>query len=218
MAKNNNTTATKNNDTYTVRPNGWTGVKAAKDVAKRLEAQEKAVFNMAALGYYALGKGDGIPAYKEVGAAVCDKPLTAKEFYTIVNRSKQTLSRWIIALELIIEAGDFVEYASGLYPFSYDKIIVYYRNKDAFKDMTKADIFALSAKRLEEMAKAAEEDAEATDAEAEAEATTEDGQDATEAEAETVTVEYGVFNYDGKEYRAPLADIQALVAKAELVK
>lgn len=189
-----------NNSIINVTVNGMSATDAIASVKTRLETVEKSAFNIALLCAYTLG--DTIPSYidskgNEHGEAVCDKPIKKQaDLLKLIGRSKATLSRWIKAMRLIIEHGYFTEFASGLLPFSYDKIITIIENKDKFDGYVLTDLMSMSCDTLEAMLEVSiaeattEEEGEAT----EEEATTED---TTEEEA---TEETAVLTYNGKEY------------------
>ena len=217
MNNNNNTKNTKNNSMeentmnstaksiINVTVNGMTAGETIENVKSRLETVEKSAFNIALLCAY--GTGVTIPAYtdnkgNEHGEATCDKPIKQNDYIKLVGRSKATLSRWIKAITLIIEKGYFTDFASGVYSFSYDKIIDIFENDDVFAEYVFADLMNLSASTLETMVKEykpADTEEEATEEageseEAEEEATTNDTEEeATEEETATLT-------YNGKNY------------------
>lgn len=123
-----------------------------------LKSVEKSVFNLALMGAWALGVE--IPSYSyegkegtiEVVGGIIEKKCTPKDYYTLVGRSKATLSRWIKAMTYIIEDGNFSLFAEGILPFSYDKIIFIHDHKDDFSDRSINDLIQLSITTLEGMA------------------------------------------------------------------
>ena len=198
---------TMNNTTKSiinVTVNGMTAGETIENVKSRLETVEKSAFNIALLCAY--GTGVTIPAYtdnkgNEHGEATCDKPIKQNDYIKLVGRSKATLSRWIKAITLIIEKGYFSDFASGLYPFSYDKVIDIFSNEEAFSGYVFADLMNLSASTLETMVKeykpATEEETTeeaGKNEEAEEEATTNDTEEET-TEEETTTLTYNGKNY-----------------------
>ena len=182
--------------------NGMSASETIENVKSRLETVEKSAFNIALLCAY--GTGVTIPAYtdnkgNEHGEATCEKPIKQNDYIKLVGRSKATLSRWIKAITLIIEKGYFTDFASGVYPFSYDKIIDIFSNEEAFDGYVFADLMNLSASTLETMVKeykpATEEEATEEAGESEEATTTEE-----EATADTTEEETATLTYNGKKY------------------
>lgn len=198
-----------------VTVNGMTAGETIESVKSRLETVEKSAFNIALLCAY--GTGVTIPAYadnkgNEHGEATCDKPIKQNDYIKLVGRSKATLSRWIKAITLIIEKGCFTDFASGLYPFSYDKIIDIFSNEEAFDGYVFADLMNLSASTIETMVKeykpATEE--EATEKAGENEEATITEEEATE---DTTEEETAIITYNGKEYIVNKADFEKWLAE-----
>ena len=147
-----------NNSIIDVVVNGMTASEGVKDVQLRLASVEKSAFNIALISAYSCGAC--IPAYTDNkgiqhGEAHLDKKDCFKQvdFIKLVGRSKATLSRWIGAMNLIIENGYFTDFATGLYPFSYDKIFDIFNNPDVFKGMLLSELMELSGSTLEKMVK-----------------------------------------------------------------
>lgn len=195
--------AMSNTSIIEVTPNGMTSADVLNEVNERMESVERSVFNIALLCAY--GTGTTIPAYTDVkgvahGEATIEKPSRQKDFILQVNRSSKAISRWIIAMNLIIEKGLFGDFANGIYPFSYDKIIAILRNENAFCNMAFYDAMKLSAKSLDDIAKSYNSKAD-TDADT---TTAEKGSEETEAETneptEAPSVETATLTYNGKEY------------------
>lgn len=143
-----------NTSIINVTVNGMKASDGVKNVQSRLESVEKSVFNIALISAYSTGVT--IPAHtdnkgNEHAEAVCEKPFKQIDFIKLVGRSKATLSRWIKAMNLIIEKGYFNDFASGLYPFSYDKIIEIFSNEEVFSGYVLTDLMAMSASTLETM-------------------------------------------------------------------
>lgn len=187
-----------------VTVNGMTAGETIESVKSRLETVEKSAFNIALLCAY--GTGVTIPAYtdnkgNEHGEATCEKPIKQNDYIKLVGRSKATLSRWIKAITLIIEKGYFTDFASGVYPFSYDKVIDIFSNDNVFAGYVFADLMNLSASTLETMIK---EYKPATEEEAGEEAG--ENEEATEEattnakEKEVVEEETATLTYNGKDY------------------
>ena len=126
MSTKNTTNQGAKNSIINVTVNGMTANDTIDSVKSRLETVEKSAFNIALLCAY--GTGVTIPEYTDNkgnvhGEATCDNPIKQNDYIKLVGRSKATLSRWIKAMTLIIDNSYFSDFASGLYPFSYDKII-----------------------------------------------------------------------------------------------
>lgn len=213
-----------NNSIINVTVNGMSAMDTVTSVKTRLETVEKSIFNIALLCAY--GVGVEIPSYtdnkgNEHGSALCEKPIKQADYIKLVGRSKQTISRWIVAMKLIIENGRFTEFANGSLPFSYDKIIVIFKeeNKEKFADYVLADLFNLSCDTLESMVTTSKEETEEK-AETE-ETTTEESTEetATTTEEESAEEETVIFTYDGKEYSVNKAIFEKFLAEnATLVK
>ena len=178
--KNMKKTTTKSIVNVTV--NGLSSGECVDKVIQRIETVEKNVFNIALLASYATGVE--IPPYTDVkgverGRAVCENPISQADFVKLVGRSKQSVSRWIKAFNLIIENCCFSVFAEGKLPFSYDKIIfIFEENESLFEKYCLNDLFELSLNSLKSLAKKQTEETEETE----------------EAE-ETATL-----TYNGKEY------------------
>ena len=201
-----------NNSIINVTVNGMSATDAIASVKTRLETVEKSAFNIALLCAYTLG--DTIPSYidskgVEHGETVCDKPIKKQaDLLKLIGRSKATLSRWIKAMRLIIEHGYFTEFSNGSLPFSYDKIITIFENKNKFEGYFLADLMSMSCDTLEAMlVVSTEEEATTTEEATEEEATTED---TTEEEA---TEETAVLTYNGKNYTVNKAVFEKWLAE-----
>lgn len=184
-----------------VTVNGMSASETIENVKSRLETVEKSAFNIALLCAY--GTGVTIPAYtdnkgNEHGEATCDKPIKQNDYIKLVGRSKATLSRWIKAITLIIEKGYFTDFSSGIYPFSYDKVIDIFSNEKVFEGYVFADLMNLSASTLETMVKEYKPADTEEEEEKEEETTTEEQTENTEKEEEQT--EETTLTYNGKDY------------------
>lgn len=140
------------------------------------------------------------------GEATCEKPAKQADFITLVNRSSKSISRWVIAMRLVIDNGYFTTFAYGSLPFSYDKIIAIFRNPEVFKGIQLVDLFKMSARTLEDMVHTAEkktkkntdtkEEAGVTEVENKEEETT-----TTESDTKEEAGEVATLTYNGKEYK-----------------
>ena len=190
-----------------VTVNGMSASETIDNVKSRLETVEKSAFNIALLCAY--GTGVTIPAYtdnkgNEHGVATCEKPIKQNDYIKLVGRSKSTLSRWIKAISLIIEKGYFTDFSSGVYPFSFDKIIDILTHEEVFAGYVFADLMALSASTLETMVK---EYNKPKEEEEEEETTTEEQTESVEKEEEQ-TEETTTITYDGKDYIVNKSDFE----------
>ena len=199
--------AMSNKSIIEVTPNGMTSADVLNEVNARMESVERSVFNIALLCAY--GTGTTIPAYTDIqgvehGEATIEKPSRQKDFILQVNRSSKAISRWIMAMNLIIEKGLFGDFANGVYPFSYDKIIAILRNENAFSNMAFYDAMKLSAKSLDDIAKAYNSksyaDTDATTAEKGSGETDSDSDSKEEKGSEEPSAETTTLTYNGKEY------------------
>lgn len=187
-----------------VTVNGMSASETIDNVKSRLETVEKSAFNIALLCAY--GTGVTIPSYtdnkgNEHGEATCEKPIKQNDYIKLVGRSKATLSRWIKAITLVIENGYFTDFASGVYPFSYDKIIDILSNEEVFGGYVFADLMNLSASTLETMVKEYNKPKEEEEEEEEEEeTTTEEQTESTEKEEEQTEEETATLTYNGKDY------------------
>ena len=198
---------------------------SAKDtitnVKSRLESVEKSAFNIALLCAY--GTGVTIPEYTDNkgnlnGEATCEKPIKQNDYIKLVGRSKATLSRWIKAMNLIIENNRFNDFATGLYPFSYDKIIDIFENTEVFDGYVFKDLMDLSACTLATMVKdyvkPSEEKTEEEPSEDET-ATDSDSkeEEKTEEPSEESSEETAVLTYQGKDYTVNKAVFEKWLAE-----
>lgn len=212
------TNTTTNNSIINVVVNGMTATEAVKNVQSRIETVEKSVFNIALITAY--GTGVTIPAYTdnkgvEHAEAVCDKPMKQADFIKLVGRSSKAISRWVIAMKLVIDNKYFTDFASGKYPFSYDKIIAIMKeeNKPVFDGMILSDLMNLSAKTLETMVtdykpadtnkeEASNDNVEVTD--------TKEEEASTSAPEE---LEIATISYAGKSYNVPKVAFEKWLAE-----
>lgn len=206
----------KNNSIINVTVNGMTANDTINNVKSRLESVEKSAFNIALLCAY--GTGVTIPEYTDNkgnvhGEATCDKPIKQNDYIKLVGRSKATLSRWIKAMNLIIENNRFNDFATGLYPFSYDKIIDIFENAEVFDGYVFKDLMDLSASTLATMVKdyikpskekteEGSEDETATDSDSKEEEKTEEGSEET-----------AVLTYQDKDYTVNKAVFEKWLAE-----
>lgn len=220
--KNTTNQETKNNSIINVVVNGMKASEGVKNVQSRLESVEKSAFNIALISAYSCGTC--IPSYIdnkgiEHGEAQLDKKDAFKQvdFIKLVGRSKATLSRWIGAMNLIIEKGYFTDFASGLYPFSYDKIYDIFNHEDVFQGMLLSELMELSASTLEKMVndfkpskeeeKTEEEVSDNTDSETDSDSKEE------EKTEEKVSEETAVLTYQGKDYTVNKAVFEKWLAE-----
>lgn len=215
--KNTTNQETKNNSIINVTVNGMTANDTITNVKSRLESVEKSAFNIALLCAY--GTGVTIPEYTDNkgsvhGEAICDKPIKQNDYIKLVGRSKATLSRWIKAMNLIIENNRFNDFASGLYPFSYDKIIDIFENAEVFDGYVFKDLMDLSACTLATMIKDYVKPSEKTEEKTEdATADGETDSDSTEEKSEEPSEETAVLTYQGKDYTVNKAVFEKWLAE-----
>lgn len=194
----------KNNSIINVTVNGMTANDTINNVKSRLESVEKSAFNIALLCAY--GTGTTIPEYTDNkgnvhGEAICDKPIKQNDYIKLVGRSKATLSRWIKAMKLIIDNNRFNDFATGLYPFSYDKIIDIFENADVFNGYVFNDLMELSACTLATMVKDYEKlSKEPSEEEDSKDETAPDSDSKEEKGSEEPSAETTTLTYNGKEY------------------
>ena len=216
-----NTAPATNNSIINVVVNGMTASEAVKNVQSRIETVEKSVFNIALITAY--GTGVTIPAYTDNkgvdhGEAICDKPLKQADFITLVGRSSKAISRWCTAMKLVIDNKYFNDFASGKYPFSYDKIITIMKeeNKPVFDGMAFNDLMLMSAKGLEQMVKdykPADISKEVSNEEAtDADTTSADSKEEAPASADS-KLEIATIVYNGKEYHLPKVAFEKWLAE-----
>ena len=219
--KNTTNQEVKNNSIINVTVNGMSAKDTITNVKSRLESVEKSAFNIALLCAY--GTGVTIPEYTDNkgnvhGEATCDKPIKQNDYIKLVGRSKATLSRWIKAMNLIIENNRFNDFATGLYPFSYDKIIDIFENTEVFDGYVFKDLMDLSACTLDTMVKdyvkPSEEKTEEEPSEDET-ATDSDSkeEEKTEEPSEESSEETAVLTYQGKDYTVNKAVFEKWLAK-----
>ena len=215
-AKNTENQEVKHSSIINVTVNGMSANDTITNVKSRLESVEKSAFNIALLCAY--GTGVTIPEYTDNkgnvhGEATCDKPIKQNDYIKLVGRSKATLSRWIKAMNLIIENNRFNDFATGLYPFSYDKIIDIFENAEVFDGYVFKDLMDLSACTLATMvkdyAKPSEEKTEdetATDSDIQEE-------EKSEEPSEEGSEETAVLTYQGKDYTVNKAVFEKWLAE-----
>lgn len=217
----------KNNSIINVVVNGMTASEGVKDVQKRLEAVEKSAFNIALISAYSCGTC--IPAYTdnkgiEHGEAHLEKKDAFKQvdFIKLVGRSKATLSRWIGAMNLIIENGYFTDFATGVYPFSYDKIYDIFNNSEVFKGMILSELMELSGSTLEKMIKDFKPKKEEKTEEKPSEETAVDSgsqeEEKTEESSEESSEETAVLTYQGNNYTVNKAVFEKWLAENGTLK
>lgn len=205
-------TTKKINSIINVTINGMTASEAIEDVKKRLESVEKSAFNIAIECAYTLGVT--IPAYTdnkgvEHAEAIIDKKINKQaDLLKLVGRSKSTLSKWIKAIRLIIENGYFSDFATGVYPFSYEKVIVILENQEAFNGYIFKDLIAMTVDTLEAMT-ATKEEEEAPSSEEASNKNTSDNSEEEEAPSEEVAT----LTYNGKEYHVNKVAFEKWLAK-----
>lgn len=163
-----------------------------KAITSALQSCENTAFKVAVRIAYLTGKT--IPCGDSKLHIAKERKMTQKQVCDAVKRSQATISRWSKALNYIIDNDLFNDFNNGKYPFSFDKIIIIFSNKDDWNGATFDTLMDESVAQLEARFKGeAEAEAEAT-SEAEAEGTAE-----AEAEAEDnspiVKFSYNGFNY-----------------------
>lgn len=155
----------KSNSIIIKAVNGLTTDDAIVNIKKWMEDNEKSAFNIAMFSAYATGVT--IPAYtdksgNEYGDANVEKAIKQAELIDKIGRAKSTLSRWIKAMRVIIANNHFADFANGVLPFSFDKIILIDEHQSSFAGFDYYDLFSKSVKELEKMIDA-EDDADADD-------------------------------------------------------
>lgn len=209
--------STKNNSIINVIVNGMTANETIDSVKSRLETVEKSAFNIALLCAY--GTGVTIPEYTDNkgnvhGEATCDKPIKQNDYIKLVGRSKATLSRWIKAMNLIIENNRFNDFATGVYPFSYDKIIDIFENAEVFDGYVFKDLMDLSACTLATMVKDyVKPSEENTEEVSEEKSDNTDNSKEEEKTEEEPSEETAVLTYQGKDYTVNKAVFEKWLAE-----
>lgn len=157
-------------------------------IDRNLSAVENSAFKVATRCAYLIG----VEVPTENGEKIKNpKAMERKDVYAKVKKSKATLSRWVKALNYVIDNQLFNDFNNGVYPFSFDKIIIIF-DHELTADNTFENLMAMSVAELEKLYKAeAEAEAEET-AEAEAEV---EAEEIAEDNSPLVTFEYG-----GKKY------------------
>ena len=215
--KNTTNQEVKNNSIINVTVNGMSAKDTITNVKSRLESVEKSAFNIALLCAY--GTGVTIPEYTDNkgnlhGEATCDKPIKQNDYIKLVGRSKATLSRWIKAMNLIIENNRFNDFATGLYPFSYDKIIDIFENTEVFDGYVFKDLMDLSACTLATMVKDyVKPSEEKTEEGSEDETATDSDSKEEEKPEEEPSEETAVLTYQGKDYTVNKAAFEKWLAE-----
>ena len=144
----------KSNSIIIKSVNGLTTDEAITNIKKWMDDVEKSAFNIAMFAAYATGVT--IPAYvdkngKEYGEANVEKSIKQSNLIAEIGKSKATLSRWIKAMRIIIANNHFADFANGLLPFSFDKIILIDDNQNIFANYDYFEVFKKSVSQLEKM-------------------------------------------------------------------
>ena len=134
--------------------NGLTVEQAIKDVKVWMDENEKSAFNISMFSAYVTGVT--IPAYvdkngNEYGEANVEKAIKQSKLIDEIGKAKSTLSRWIKAMRIIIANNHFIDFANGILPFSFDKIILIDENQNIFAEYDYYDLFKKSISALEKM-------------------------------------------------------------------
>ena len=144
----------KSNSIIIKAVNGLTTDDAITNIKKWMGDVEKSAFNIAMFAAYATGVT--IPAYidmngNEYGEANVEKAIKQSELIDRIGKAKSTLSRWIKAMRIIIANNRFSDFANGLLPFSFDKIILIDDNQNVFAGYDYFELFKKSISQLEKM-------------------------------------------------------------------
>ena len=144
----------KSNSIIIKSVNGLTTDEAITNIKKWMDDVEKSAFNIAMFAAYATGVT--IPAYvdkngKEYGEANVEKAIKQTQLIDEIGKAKSTLSRWIKAMRIIIASNHFTDFANGLLPFSFDKIILIDDNQNIFSKYDYFELFKKSVSQLEKM-------------------------------------------------------------------
>lgn len=144
----------KSNSIIIKAVNGLTTDEAITNIKKWMDDVEKSAFNIAMFAAYATGVT--IPAYvdkndNEYGEANVEKAVKQSQLIDEIGKAKSTLSRWIKAMRIIITNNHFTDFANGLLPFSFDKIILIDDNQNVFANYDYFELFKKSVSQLEKM-------------------------------------------------------------------
>ena len=144
----------KSNSIIIKAVNGLSTNDAITNIKKWMDENEKSAFNIALFATYATGTT--IPAYvdkngNEYGDANVEKAIKQSKLIAEIGKSKATLSRWIKAMRIIIANNRFTDFANGILPFSYDKIILIDDNQNIFASHDYYELFKKSISELEKM-------------------------------------------------------------------
>ena len=130
---------------------GLSGQAVAEKSKARLDKMDKALFEIATACAYSCGVE--LPdMVNGSGTIKCDTPLKSRTaLCKVLDRNKATVSRWLTAVELIVENGDYSLFYNDnkVYPFSYDKIILIYNNNLVTPERTLANLLKMSVADLE---------------------------------------------------------------------
>ena len=124
-----------------------TNTEIFKAIATNLTSAENAAFKVAVRVAYLLGVS--IPCGQ--GTITNKSPLKAKAVYTKINKSKATVSRWLKAVKYIIDNELFDDFNSGVYPFSFDKIILIFSNELVDDDRDFSGLMDMTVVELEKL-------------------------------------------------------------------
>lgn len=144
----------KSNSIIIKAVNGLTTNDAITSIKKWMDEAEKSAFNIAMFSAYVTGVT--IPAYvdkngNEYGEANVEKAIKQAKLIDEIGKAKSTLSRWIKAMRIIIANNRFTDFANGILPFSFDKIILIDDNQNVFANHDYYELFKKSVSQLEKM-------------------------------------------------------------------
>ena len=162
---------------------------------------------------YYTKKGDYVTACKLASTMSLKE---ASKLPALKHKDYTTLSRYVGAVKLVIEAGDFGYFASGKLSFTYDKIYLYYNNKSAMESNqinSILDAFEISVASLKKLVKEYNAPADSDSDSAPADDSTSDSAPVTAVDSAN-NDEMVEFVFNGKKYNAPKSAVLALVAVA----
>ena len=182
-----------------------------RSINSMLAGVETSAFKIAVKTAYL--NGVAIPCGQ--GTITNRKPLKGQELYSKVNKAKSTISRWIKALNMIIEFSLFDDFNKGVYPFSFDKIIIIFSNDLAGKDKASFDKDTFKNLMEKSVATLEKQAGKGTKQEAGQEAGNEAGQEAGNEAGQEANDDSPIvtFEYNGQAFEVHEATLKAFIEK-----
>lgn len=166
-------------------------------IVKALTGIENAAFKVAVRCAYLLGYdipcGDTV-----IHIAKTRKIKNVSELAKLIGKSRPTISRWVKAVNYIIENGLFNDFNNGVYPFSFDKIIIIFDNELFDADFKENTIDALMAKTVVELENMVKDLDDLDDSDSDSDDDDSDSDDSDDSDDDSPLV---TFSFNGQEFQ-----------------